>query len=901
MKKRIAGILLSLMVALCVIPFGTALAVDYNAHANSVTDLSAPALTAAYFNNAGAVITWDEVYGAAQYRVYCKTPGDSSWTKIADTTAASYTWPEAQRGVRYTFTVRCINTTATEYTSGFDAQGITVTGFSDPVLQSVSSVTAGVRLSWQKVPGAENYRVFRKTAGQSWSAIGTTTSESFTDEAVQSGVNYTYTVRCLSADAAVYTSGYDQAGKSITFLSAPSLTDAYVNNDGVYISWKKPAGANKCRVYYKVGNSSWTKIADTTASSYVWNGAVSGTRYTFTVRCITDSADAYASSFDSAGKTIYFFAAPELLSASNTTSGVKISWQAHPAAARYRVFRKTADSTSWSSVGTTTAASFVDETVKSGETYSYTVRCMDEASNTYFSGFDPAGKGTTFIAAPVLSSVYVNNAGVNIEWEPSQGAEKYRIYYKVGSNSWTKIADTTDTNYVWTGAETGTKYTITVRCITADGSAYASSFYSSGKEVAVLAQPKITSIRAINSGTEVNWGKVSGAQRYRVYRKTAGDSWSSVGTATTNSFTDATAKKGTQYTYTVRCISLQDGTLLSGYDEEGKSFTALAAPKISSVSPTAEGVQIKWGSVAKAEKYRVYRKTSGGWDALTTTTSTSFVDKTAKSGYKYHYTVRCVNAGGNVYTSGYNTAGKSITFIAAPKITSISATSSGIKLKWGKVNGAARYKVFRKAPNATSWTGIGVTAYTNFTDVQAKKGTKYTYTVRCVNSSVTQYTSWFDAAGKSATSISSPASQHDMVRMAATQLGYTGGRKIWTWAGYNHRVPWCNLFITWCADQLGYYESGRIPLYQAPKNTANWFKSKGLFKDRSYIPKAGDLIFFAQPGKSYPYHIGIVEKYQNGRVYTIEGNLDDVVKRSDYSHSGNTYIYGYATPDYGHN
>lgn len=900
MKKRFAGILLSLMITFCVIPFGMVVTVDYSAHASSVTNLSAPVLTSAYFNNAGAVITWNKVYGAAQYRVYYKT-GDSRWTKIADTTSTSCTWPEAERGTRYTFTVRCINSTATAYTSGFDAQGITVTGLADPVLQSVSNVTAGVHISWQKVSGAENYRVFRKTVGQSWTAIGTTASESFTDEAVQSGATYTYTVRCISADAATYTSGYDDPGKSITFISAPGLTTAYVNNDGVVIQWDKPVGANKCRVYYKVGNSSWTKIADTTSNSYIWSGAVSGTRYTFTVRCITDSADAYASSFDSVGKTIYYFAAPELSSVSNTTSGVKITWEANPAAARYRVFHKAAGSTSWSSIGTTTAASFVDETVESGKTYSYTVRCLGEASNTYFSGFDPAGKSITFIAAPVLSSAYVNNDGVNIEWDPSEGAEKYRIYYKVGNSSWTKIDDTTAANYIWTGADTGTKYTITVRCITADGTAYASNFYSSGKEVYVLSAPKISSIRAINSGTEVNWDKVSGAQRYRIYRKTAGDAWSSIGTATTNSFTDATAKKGTQYTYTVRCISLQEGTLLSGYDEAGKSFTALASPKISSVSPTEDGVQIKWGSVAQAEKYRVYRKTSGGWVTLTTTTSTSFVDKTVKSGYKYYYTVRCVNEKENVYTSGYNTAGNSITFIAAPRITSISATSSGIKLQWGKVNGAARYKVFRKAPNATSWTALGVTAYTNFTDVQAKKGTKYTYTVRCVNSSVTKYTSWFDAVGKSATSISSPASQHDMVRMAATQLGYSGGRKIWTWAGYSRRVPWCNLFITWCADQLGYYESGRIPLYQAPKDTVQWFKSKGLFKDRSYIPKAGDLIFFAQPGKSYPYHIGIVEKYQNGRVYTIEGNLDDVVQRSDYSHSGNIYIYGYATPDYGHN
>lgn len=901
MKKRYIRVLLSVMIAVCMIPLCTVFAADYSAQAKSVTNLSTPSLSSAYVNNAGTVIQWSRVKGAEKYRVYYKV-GNSSWTKITDTTSTSFTWSGAKTGTRYTFTVRCITSDGKAYASGFDSVGKTVTGLSVPKLTSISNTTTGVRLSWGKVSGAAKYRVFRKTAGKGWSSVGTTTSTSYTDKTAKSGIAYSYTVRCISADAKTYTSGYEIAGKTVTFISAPKLTTAYVNNAGTVLKWNKPAGAKKYRVYYKVGNSSWKKIADTTSTSYTWSGAKAGTKYTFTVRCITDNAKAYASSFYPEGKAMYYFSAPKLSSVSNTTSGVQLSWQKVSGAGRYRVFRKTAGGASWSSIGTTTATSFTDKTAKSGTAYSYTVRCISGGSNTYFSGYDASGKSTTFISAPVLSSVYVNNAGTVIQWNKPAGAAKYRIYYRIGNSSWTKIADTTSTSYIWKGAKTGTKYTITVRCITADAKAYASGFYSSGKNVISLSKPKISSIRAINSGTEINWGKVSGAARYRVFRKTAAGSWLSIGTTTSTTFTDKTAKKGTNYTYTIRCISMYALTYLSGYYEEGKSFTALSIPQISSVSAAVNGVQIKWNSVSKAEKYRVYRKTSGGsWVTLTTTTATSYVDKTAKSGYKYYYTVRCVNASCTAYTSGYNTTGKSITFVAAPKITSISATSSGIKLKWGKVNGAAKYKVFRKTANATSWTALGVTAYTNFTDTQAKKGTRYTYTVRCVNSSVTSYTSWFDATGKSATSVSSPATKHDMVQVAEKQLGYSGGRKIWSWAGYSRRVPWCNLFVTWCADQLGYYDSGRIPLYQAPKDSAKWFKSKGLFKNRNYIPKSGDLIFFALQGESYPYHVGIVEKYENGYVYTIEGNLDDVVQKRRYSHRGNVYIYGYATPDYGHN
>lgn len=689
--------------------------------------------------------------------------------------------------------------------------------------------------------------------------------------------------------------------KSSQYLSTPSLTSAYFNNDGAALKWNSVKGAQKYRLYYRIGNSNWVKIADTTSTSYTWQQAKLGTKYTFTVRCITADGKSYASGFNATGKTVTGLSAPKLQSATNSASGVSVSWNRVSSAAKYRVFRKTSTASSWTAIGTSSSTSYVDKTAKSGTTYVYTVRCLSSDSKSYTSGYDEKGKTTKFVAAPSLSSVYFNNNGAALKWNSVKGAEKYRVYYRVGSGSWVKITNTTSTSYTWSGAKLGAKYTFTVRCINSGATAYTSGFKAS-KAVTGLSKPKISSIRAVNSGTQINWGKVSGAVRYKIFRKTASTNWTTVGTSTTTSFTDKKASKGTTYLYTIRCISKDGTTLLSGYYEAGKSFMAVSAPNISSVSAAVNGVQIKWGKVSKAEKYRVYRRTSSGsWVTLTTTTSTSYLDKTAKSGTKYYYTVRCVNANCTAYTSGYNTTGKGITYVAAPKITSISATSSGVKLKWGKVTGAQKYKVFRKTANATSWTALGVTAYTDFTDIQAKKGVRYTYTVRCVNSSVTSYTSWFYEEGKSVTSVSSPSTKNDMVRVAEKEVGYSGGYKIWKWAGYSRRVPWCNLFVTWCANELGYYQSGRIPRYQDPADSANWFKSKGLFKNRNYIPKSGDLIFFKTQWESTPYHIGIVEKYSNGYVYTIEGNLDDVVQKRKYNHKGNIYIYGYATPDYGHN
>ena len=74
-------------------------------------------------------------------------------------------------------------------------------------------------------------------------------------------------------------------------------------------------------------------------------------------------------------------------------------------------------------------------------------------------------------------------------------------------------------------------------------------------------------------------------------------------------------------------------------------------------------------------------------------------------------------------------------------------------MKWGKVTGASKYRIFYKTGNG-SWTVIGTTAYINFTDIKATKGKTYTYIVRCMNSNASSYTSGYYASGKSATFVS---------------------------------------------------------------------------------------------------------------------------------------------------
>ena len=136
-----------------------------------------------------------------------------------------------------------------------------------------------------------------------------------------------------------------------------------------------------------------------------------------------------------------------------------------------------------------------------------------------------------------------------------------------------------------------------------------------------------------------------------------------------------------------------------------------------------------------------------------------------------------------------------------------------------------------------------------------------------------------------------------IVEVALTQLGNQGGQPYWSWYGFNSRVEWCACFVSWCADQCGYIESGLVPKFAGCVDGANWFKSNGKWQNRTYEPKTGDIIFFDWEGDGTTDHVGIVEKCENGTVYTVEGNSGDACKQRQYA-VGSSNIYGYGIPAY---
>ena len=132
----------------------------------------------------------------------------------------------------------------------------------------------------------------------------------------------------------------------------------------------------------------------------------------------------------------------------------------------------------------------------------------------------------------------------------------------------------------------------------------------------------------------------------------------------------------------------------------------------------------------------------------------------------------------------------------------------------------------------------------------------------------------------------------DIVAVALSQVGNVGGQPYWSWYGFSSRVEWCACFVSWCADQCGYIESGVIPKHSYCPTGVEWFRSRGHWLDRNSIPAPGTIIYFDWGGDGIADHVGIVESCDGSTVYTIEGNANNACKQLSYA-VGNRRILGY--------
>ena len=256
-------------------------------------------------------------------------------------------------------------------------------------------------------------------------------------------------------------------------------------------------------------------------------------------------------------------------------------------------------------------------------------------------------------SAPVLKKVYNANSYVKVTWGTVKGADKYYVYRKTGTGDYEFIGSTTNTYFNDKEAGAGKTCRYYVKAKNEAGKSVASNSLA----IKHIDEPTLKSIENSAYGVLVKWDKVTGAEKYNVYRKVSGGEYEYIGATDKTYYTDKTAESGTKYYYAIRgkrdtSISSQSASLSKYY---------LEAPTLNTPSSSSKGIGLRWSEVAGAEGYMVYRKAADGSYKLISTEkgadNVTLRDATAEKGTKYYYKVKAYKS--KTYSAYSNT--KSIT------------------------------------------------------------------------------------------------------------------------------------------------------------------------------------------------------------------------------------------------
>ena len=556
--------------------------VSQNGAASATID--EPVLTSISNTADGVRINWISVAGAQKYLVYRKT-ATTSWTRLGEPTSNYFVDTKSQSGTTYTYTVKAVSKDGLQST--YDQSGLSICYLATPKQLAAKASGDGIIFSWEAIPGAKAYNVYRKTSSsQNWQYWCRTTTNSYLDYTqMTAGTTYYYTVRAYDGGSTLsYFVGAGASAKAtVSSLAIPHLKSAANVINGVTVTWDAVADAKTYRVYRKTATTGWVGLAEVTGTSYTDQTAASNTTYIYTVRAVSGKR---ISLYETAGISIYCLATPTALSAKSSTYGNVFSWNAVTGAQGYCVYRKTDPKQQWQYLGNAgNMTSYIDNNqVKAGTTYYYTVRAYNGKLLSYFVNAGVSVKATsdaaTKLNTPVLKSISNIAGGVSLTWGVVPGAQRYHVYRKTSTTSWAFLGDSNSTSYQDKTAVSGMNYTYTVRAYTGN---VISGFDAKGLSILYLSMPALNSSNASANGIEVKWSKVPGATTYRVYRRVGNSSWTRIAEVTSTAYTDKSVSPGTSYTYTVRALS---GSAISWFYGTGISATAVQTSNLTNYVTT---------------------------------------------------------------------------------------------------------------------------------------------------------------------------------------------------------------------------------------------------------------------------------------------------------------------------
>lgn len=480
--------------------------------------------------------------------------------------------------------------------------------------------TAGatdVALSWDPVPGADAYRVYRDGT-----LVASPTGTSTSDTGLTPGTTYSYAVAATNEVGTSARSASVQVTPPLPIPAVPTQLVATAGDGRVDLAWTAVPGATSYAVV-----RDGTPLATVTDPAYADKAADNGTTYSYAVAAVNSSGSSARSTAVDATPLPPKPAVPADVTATAGDQRVALAWTAVPGADGYRVFRDGA------LVASLVATSYADTAVVNGTSYSWTVAAQNIAGASAQSAAVSATPMPPLPGVPADVTAAAGDTTVTISWSSVARADDYVV-----TRDGVVVARPTGTTFVDTGLVDGTTYSYAVSARNISGTSAASSPVTARPLPPVPAAPAAPSLVAGDGRVTITWTSVPQATSYAVYR----DGVAVASGLAAPSFTDTGLVDGTSYSYTVAAANM------AGTSARSSAACATPMPPLPAVPAGLTAlagdsqVSLAWSAAASASSYRVYR----GGVLVASPTATSFLDTGLVNGATYAYSVAAVNMSG---------------------------------------------------------------------------------------------------------------------------------------------------------------------------------------------------------------------------------------------------------------
>ena len=508
---------------------------------------AAPVVTISRYNGK-AKLSWSAIDSADKYYIYRSTDG-KTYDYIAKTTKLSYNDTKSASGTKYYYRVRAvavINDTDVE-SAGSTAKSIK-TRLAAPTV-TITTVDGKPSLSWNKVTGATGYYIFRSTDGKNYKYLTYTTKTSYINKNAGIGSTSYYKVKADDGDTDAATDPtlnrtaeklVDQArawlGCKEADLSNKEIIDIYNHHEPV---------ARGCKLGYR----------DPWCAAFVSACAIkTGMTDIIPTECgcgsmvkLLQKIDSWDESDDRIPNVgdIIFFDWDDSGYGDNKALPGHVGIVEHVSGSTITVID-----------GNNKDDAVGRRTIKINGRFirGYGVPKYDNPpSSDTRSLYSNAVSAFCRPSAPV-AKIMTYAGKPRLSWKAIDGADKYYIYRSTDGETFKYYEKTTKTSYTDTKAKVGTKYYYKVKAARNVDGVNIGSAYSAIKTVtATLAKPTVK-ITTVSGKPKLSWSKVTGADKYYVYRSTNGKDYTILIKTTKTSVTNTSAKKGVKYYYKVKAV-----------------------------------------------------------------------------------------------------------------------------------------------------------------------------------------------------------------------------------------------------------------------------------------------------------------------------------------------------------